>query len=154
MFAEEQRYVPSGAFLDLARKIPNLPVAALLDLGVSRHRLDTIAGGAALFATVLARLARPVVYIARSALREGVLVERQAHAARRAFHIRSRSLSENDRPSIRGGYLALAGQALFLAVFLAAFAFLWPSCWPCIAFAVARSALPARFCGRTRVMPS
>lgn len=71
----EQRHVASAVFLELARKLSHLTHAALLDLGVSRSRCDTIAAGAAMYATVLSRLARPVVYVARSALREGVLVD-------------------------------------------------------------------------------
>lgn len=78
--AAEQRHLPSGTLLELARRLPLLSHAALLDLGVSRTRLDTIAAGAAIFATVLSSLSRPVIYIARSALREGALVD----VARRA----------------------------------------------------------------------
>lgn len=73
--AAEQRHLPSGAFLEVARRLPLLSHAALLDLGVSRKRLDTIATGAAIYASVLSRLSRPVIYIARSALREGALVD-------------------------------------------------------------------------------
>jgi exopolyphosphatase/guanosine-5'-triphosphate,3'-diphosphate pyrophosphatase len=75
IIGEEQRHVASGVFLELASRLSQLPQAAVLELGVSRARCDTIAAGAAMFATVLSRLARPVVYVARAALREGALVD-------------------------------------------------------------------------------
>ncbi len=100
----EQRHVASAVFLELAHKLSQLSHAALLDLGVSRSRCDTIAAGAAMYATVLSRLARPVVYVARSALREGVLVD----MARRQPETRRDSIGDSARDSGRELSLAIA----------------------------------------------
>lgn len=74
LLSELQRYVGVRAFMDLARRIAPLPRETLEVLGVSASRSDTIAGGAVALATVLELIGKPVVYIAESALREGVLV--------------------------------------------------------------------------------
>jgi exopolyphosphatase/pppGpp-phosphohydrolase len=67
--------VSTRTFTELARRLGPLPPAAIELLGVSRSRSDTIAAGAAVIATVLEQLGGPVVYVARSALREGALID-------------------------------------------------------------------------------
>jgi len=69
------RHVGYRTFDELARVLAPLSPAALEAMGVEPARHDTIATGAMIFATALERLGRPVVYVARSALREGALVE-------------------------------------------------------------------------------
>jgi exopolyphosphatase/guanosine-5'-triphosphate,3'-diphosphate pyrophosphatase len=95
MVAKQQRHVPSGTFLELARRLPEMSSAALLDLGVSTSRLDTIATGAAVFAAVLARLAKPVIYVASSALREGVLIDQARRRSHARFGAVNRSCSSS-----------------------------------------------------------
>ena len=48
---------------------------ALVELGIDLARLDTIATGAIVLDTTLEMLGKPVAYVARSALREGALID-------------------------------------------------------------------------------
>ncbi len=75
LISDLQRHVGALAFADLARRLMPLPVETIAALGVSATRRDTIAAGAVVLSTVLDLLGRPVVYVARSALREGALVD-------------------------------------------------------------------------------
>jgi exopolyphosphatase/guanosine-5'-triphosphate,3'-diphosphate pyrophosphatase len=87
LVAPEQRYIWRGTLGELARTLATLPEAAIAALGVEPARVDTIATGAVVLHTVLEQLGRPVVYVARSALREGALID----LARRARHERTSS---------------------------------------------------------------
>ncbi len=81
LVAGVQRHVGARTFGELARKLTPLSHDAIQALGVAPSRRDTIAAGAIALATVLELLDRPVVYIARSALREGALIELARRAA-------------------------------------------------------------------------
>lgn len=75
LIGEVQRHVSGRTFDELARVLAPLPAAALEVLGVEPARRDTIATGACIFAAALELLGRPVVYVARAALREGALID-------------------------------------------------------------------------------
>ena len=72
---ELQRHLSTRTFSSLARRLGPLTPDAIEVLGVSRSRSDTIAAGAIALATVLEELGGPVVYVARSSLREGALID-------------------------------------------------------------------------------
>jgi exopolyphosphatase/guanosine-5'-triphosphate,3'-diphosphate pyrophosphatase len=76
-----QRHVARRTFGELARTLAPLSPKAIAALGVEQARCDTIAAGAVVIDTALDLLNRPVVYVARAALREGALIE-LARAAR------------------------------------------------------------------------
>jgi exopolyphosphatase/guanosine-5'-triphosphate,3'-diphosphate pyrophosphatase len=80
-----QRHIPRRTFAELARTLAPLSPKAIASLGVEPSRCDTIAAGAIVLDTALELLGRPVVYVARSALREGVLID----AARLAAALRA-----------------------------------------------------------------
>jgi exopolyphosphatase/guanosine-5'-triphosphate,3'-diphosphate pyrophosphatase len=85
-----QRYVGTRTFAELARRLPWLAPEALEALGVAAHRHDTIAAGAVALTAVLDLLGRPVVYVARSGLREGTLVAAaRADAPAAHLHVRA-----------------------------------------------------------------
>jgi len=92
LFADAQRYISSRTIGELARRLSPLSTMSVAALGVSPARCDTIAAGAVALATVLELLGAPVVYIARSGLREGALVElaRSRHRAARTSYTDSR----------------------------------------------------------------
>jgi exopolyphosphatase/guanosine-5'-triphosphate,3'-diphosphate pyrophosphatase len=75
LVAEGQRHVWRRTLGDLARMLAPLRPDALASLGVAPARVDTIATGAIVLHTALELLNRPVAYVARSALREGVLID-------------------------------------------------------------------------------
>lgn len=75
MVAGVQRHVAARTFGELARRLAPLSHDAIQALGVAPSRRDTITAGAITLATLLELLDRPVVYIARSALREGALID-------------------------------------------------------------------------------
>jgi exopolyphosphatase/guanosine-5'-triphosphate,3'-diphosphate pyrophosphatase len=77
-----QRHVGRRTFGDLARVLAPLSPKAIAGFGVDPARCDTIAAGAIVLDTALELLGRPVVYVARSALREGALIEMARRAAR------------------------------------------------------------------------
>ena len=82
-----QRHMWRRTFGDLARTIAPMSKQDLMDSGVDRSRVDTIATGAIVLDTMLERLGRPVAYVARAALREGALIDLARRAqpeARRA----------------------------------------------------------------------
>jgi exopolyphosphatase/guanosine-5'-triphosphate,3'-diphosphate pyrophosphatase len=70
-----QRYVGTRAFAELARRLAPLSTEAIQALGVGVNRADTIGAGAVALAKVLDLLDKPVVYVARHALREGALID-------------------------------------------------------------------------------
>jgi exopolyphosphatase/pppGpp-phosphohydrolase len=61
-----------------------MPPAALTCLGVDPARVDTIAVGAAVLDAALDPVGRHVVYVARTGLREGVLIDAARARACRA----------------------------------------------------------------------
>ncbi|MBS1123490.1 MAG: Ppx/GppA phosphatase [Deltaproteobacteria bacterium] len=75
LVAEGQRHVWRRTLGDLARMLAPLRGDALACLGVAPARLDTIATGAIVLHTALELLNRPVAYVARSALREGAMID-------------------------------------------------------------------------------
>lgn len=75
LVADGQRHVWRRTLGELARMIAPLSPAALACLGVEPARIDTIAVGANVLHTSMELLGRPVAYIARSALREGALID-------------------------------------------------------------------------------
>lgn len=87
LVSKVQRHVASRTFGELARRLPWLAPEALEALGVAEHRHDTIAAGAVALTALLDLLGRPVVYVARSGLREGALVA-AARAESPAAHLR------------------------------------------------------------------
>jgi exopolyphosphatase / guanosine-5'-triphosphate,3'-diphosphate pyrophosphatase len=88
-----QRHLAWHTIDDLAELLAPLPAPSLGELGVEPARADTIAIGAMLLAAALDLLGRPIVYVARHALREGALVDvaRRHHEAACSF----------DAPSVR-----------------------------------------------------
>lgn len=75
LVTDEQRHVWRRTLGELARTLATQTPAQLAELGVPASRADTIAIGAAVLHTVLEQLGRPVVYVARAALREGALID-------------------------------------------------------------------------------
>jgi exopolyphosphatase/guanosine-5'-triphosphate,3'-diphosphate pyrophosphatase len=69
------RYLSTRVFAELARRLAWLAPEALEALGVSKHRRDTIGIGAVVLAAALELIDSPVVFVARSALREGALID-------------------------------------------------------------------------------
>lgn len=70
-----QRYVGTRAFVELARRLAPLSAESIQALGVGAKRADTIGAGAVALAKILDLLDKPVVYVARHALREGALID-------------------------------------------------------------------------------
>jgi exopolyphosphatase/guanosine-5'-triphosphate,3'-diphosphate pyrophosphatase len=84
LVAEDQRHVWRGTLGELARTLAPLRGDALTRLGVAPARVDTIAAGAIVLDTALELIGKPAAYVARSALREGALIDlARAHEARR-----------------------------------------------------------------------
>lgn len=79
--ASGQRHMWRRTFGELARTIPTMSMHELLDSGIDPARIDTIGPGALVLDTMLECVGRPVAYVARSALREGALID----LARRAL---------------------------------------------------------------------
>jgi exopolyphosphatase/guanosine-5'-triphosphate,3'-diphosphate pyrophosphatase len=79
-----QRHVARRMFGELARVIAPMSAKTLGALGVEAARADTIAVGATVLDAALARIGSPVVYVARSAIREGALIDAARRAVRRA----------------------------------------------------------------------
>lgn len=73
--ASGQRHMWRRTFGDLARTITTMSTDELMESGVDKSRVDTIGVGALVLDTMLERLARPVAYVARAALREGALID-------------------------------------------------------------------------------
>ncbi|HTR49759.1 MAG TPA: hypothetical protein VMJ10_03565 [Kofleriaceae bacterium] len=76
-----QRHLARRTFSELARVLAPMSGKALAELGVSPARANTIACGAAALDTVLELLGCTVVYVARSGMREGALIESARAAA-------------------------------------------------------------------------
>jgi exopolyphosphatase/guanosine-5'-triphosphate,3'-diphosphate pyrophosphatase len=79
-----QRHVARRMFGELARVVAPMPAKTLAALGVEPARVDTIASGATVLDAALEIVGAKVVYVARSALREGALIDGARRAARRA----------------------------------------------------------------------
>jgi exopolyphosphatase/pppGpp-phosphohydrolase len=75
LISAHQRHLGRSTFSQLAATLAGLDSDALAELGVVASRHDSIAIGAAIFDVLLGQLGCPVVYVARAALREGVLVD-------------------------------------------------------------------------------
>ena len=75
LVAEGQRHVWRRTLGELARMLAPLRADALACLGVDPARVDTIATGAIVLHTAMELLGRPVAFVPRSALREGVLID-------------------------------------------------------------------------------
>jgi len=88
-----QRHVGYSTFDELARVLAPLPPDRLAAIGVDPTRHDTIATGAMIVATALERLGRPLVYVARAALREGALIELARRYSSRGLESSSYQLS-------------------------------------------------------------
>ncbi len=74
--AEQARgWLPSRIVAELARTLAIATPAELAALGVGPARLDTIAAGAAVFATILEVIDVPCIRIASAALREGLALD-------------------------------------------------------------------------------
>jgi exopolyphosphatase/pppGpp-phosphohydrolase len=84
LVADGQHHLWRRTLTELAYMLAPMPPEALACLGVHASRVDTIAVGAAVLDAALAPLGRSVVYVARSGLREGVLIDgARARAGRR-----------------------------------------------------------------------
>ncbi|MCX5746083.1 MAG: hypothetical protein NT062_26700 [Proteobacteria bacterium] len=93
LVADDQRHVWRRTLGDLARTLAPLRPDALARLEVDPSRFDTIGTGAIVLHTALELLNRPMAYIARSAVREGALIDRvRTHAT---------SLGRDDRSAPR-----------------------------------------------------
>lgn len=75
LISDLQRHVGARTFAELARRIGPLDANAMATLGVRGSRRETLGVGAIALSTMLELLGRPVVYVASSGMREGVLVE-------------------------------------------------------------------------------
>lgn len=75
LVAGRQRHMWWGTLAELAHTLATMSPAQLSKHGVDDARLDTIAVGAQVLHLALEPLRRPVVYVARTALREGALIE-------------------------------------------------------------------------------
>jgi exopolyphosphatase/guanosine-5'-triphosphate,3'-diphosphate pyrophosphatase len=71
----EQRHLWRRTVSELVQTLARMDADALRSFGVDASRLDTIGVGAVTFDALLEPLARPVVYMARSATREGALID-------------------------------------------------------------------------------
>jgi len=82
-----QRHLGWHTIDDLAELLAPLSEVSLGELGVEPARADTIATGAMILSAALDLLGRPIVYVARHALREGALVDlaRRRHEATCSF---------------------------------------------------------------------
>jgi exopolyphosphatase / guanosine-5'-triphosphate,3'-diphosphate pyrophosphatase len=70
------RYLPRHTLAELATLLPALYPATLAELGVAAERHDTIATGAIVLDTLVQAIGVRRVYVARGALREGLLLDR------------------------------------------------------------------------------
>jgi len=75
LVADGQRHMWRRTLAELARWLPTVSHEKLLAKGVSRERVDTIATGAIALHAVVEQLEKPVVFVARTALREGILID-------------------------------------------------------------------------------
>lgn len=105
LIADAQRFVSARTIGELARRLSPLSTVSVGALGVSPTRCDTIAAGAVALATVLELLGVPVVYIARSGLREGALVElaRARHRATLSAYTDRRVGTRSRAPAFASG---------------------------------------------------
>ena len=79
-----QRHIARRVFAELARQLSAMTPKTIETLGVDPARCDTIATGAMMLDTALELVGSPVVYVARAAMREGLLVDAARRAVRRA----------------------------------------------------------------------
>lgn len=84
LVADGQRHLWRRTLAELARRLPATAPETLLGKGVPSERVDTIAAGAVILNAALEPLERPAVYVARSGLRQGALIDLARRSTRRA----------------------------------------------------------------------